>query len=79
MFTTLLTARSEEQLSSVLLAFNTFLETPGLVSFDGRNITVERSCLRDVNVLDLPPGTGDDFCRMGDPVCWRVNIWIWLS
>lgn len=79
MFTTLLTARSEEQLSSILLAFSTFLETPRVVSFDGRNITAERSCLRDINVLDLPPGTGDHFCRMGDTVCLRVDIWIWLS
>ncbi|XP_063270194.1 uncharacterized protein LOC134559406 [Prinia subflava] len=55
-FTTLLTARSEEQLNSILLAFNTFLETPRVVNFDGRNITAERSCLRDMNVLNLPPG-----------------------
>ncbi|RMC17927.1 hypothetical protein DUI87_05596 [Hirundo rustica rustica] len=55
-FTTLLTARSEEQLSSILLAFSTFLETPRVVNFDGRNITAERSCLRDMNVLNLPSG-----------------------
>lgn len=55
-FTTLLTAKSEDQLSSLLLAFKTFLETPGLVSFDRRNITVESSCFNDTRVPDLPPG-----------------------
>ncbi|XP_074014867.1 uncharacterized protein [Numenius arquata] len=55
-FTTLLTAKSEDQLSSLLLAFKTFLETPRLVSFDRRNITVESSCFKDINVPELPPG-----------------------
>uniref|UniRef100_A0A8B9IGK7 LTD domain-containing protein n=1 Tax=Anser cygnoides TaxID=8845 RepID=A0A8B9IGK7_ANSCY len=55
-FTTLLTAKSEDQLSSLLLAFNTFLESPRVVSFDRRNITAESSCFKDINVPDLPPG-----------------------
>ncbi|XP_050173787.1 uncharacterized protein LOC126641301 [Myiozetetes cayanensis] len=55
-FSTLLTARSEEQLSSFLLAFNTSLETPGVVSFGGRNVTVGSSCFKDINTPDLPPG-----------------------
>ncbi|KAF1417084.1 hypothetical protein FQV23_0016462, partial [Spheniscus humboldti] len=55
-FTTLLTAKSEDQLSSLLLAFKTFLETPRLVSFDRRNITAESSCFKDINVPDLSPG-----------------------
>ncbi|XP_014814167.1 PREDICTED: uncharacterized protein LOC106897803 isoform X2 [Calidris pugnax] len=55
-FTTLLTAKSEDQLSSLLLAFKTFLETPRLVSFDRRNITVESSCFKDFNVPELLPG-----------------------
>ncbi|XP_065500927.1 uncharacterized protein LOC135994349 isoform X1 [Caloenas nicobarica] len=55
-FTTLLTAKSEDQLSSLLLAFKTFLETPRVVSFDRRNITAESSCFKDINVPDLPPG-----------------------
>eukprot|EP00075_Anas_platyrhynchos_P002907 XP_005025964.2 uncharacterized protein LOC101800187 [Anas platyrhynchos] len=56
LFTTLLTAKSEDQLSSLLLAFNTFLESPRVVSFDRRNITAESSCFKDINVPDLPPG-----------------------
>ncbi|KAM6054679.1 uncharacterized protein VSU04_010845 isoform 2-T2 [Chlamydotis macqueenii] len=56
MFTTLLTAKSEGQLSSLLLAFKTFLETPSLVSFDRGNITVESSCFKDINAPDLAPG-----------------------
>ncbi|XP_040446634.1 uncharacterized protein LOC121086673 [Falco naumanni] len=55
-FTTLLTAKSEDELSSLLLAFKTFLETPRLLSFDRRNITAESSCSKDINVPDLPPG-----------------------
>ncbi|XP_068276378.1 uncharacterized protein [Nyctibius grandis] len=55
-FTTLLTAKSEDQLSSLLLAFQAFLETPSLGSFDRRNITAERSCFKDSDVPDLPPG-----------------------
>ncbi|KAM6249820.1 uncharacterized protein LJ264_009628 isoform 1-T2 [Porphyrio hochstetteri] len=54
-FTTLLTAKSEDQLSSLLLAFKTFLERPRLRSFDRRNITAESSCFKDINVPDLPP------------------------
>lgn len=56
-FTTLLTAKSEDQLSSLLLAFRTFLETPRLLSFDRGNITAESSCFKDIHVPDLPPGT----------------------
>ncbi|XP_031981993.1 uncharacterized protein LOC116452021 isoform X1 [Corvus moneduloides] len=63
-FTALLTARSEEQLSSILLAFSTFLETPRVVSFGGRNITTGRSCLRDMNV---PPGVPSEIPE-GTPV-----------
>ncbi|XP_054699285.1 uncharacterized protein LOC129213385 isoform X1 [Grus americana] len=55
-FTTLLTAKSEDQLSSLLLAFKTFLERPRLVSFNKRNITAEISCFKDINMPDLPPG-----------------------
>nr|XP_013795383.1 PREDICTED: uncharacterized protein LOC106482364 isoform X1 [Apteryx mantelli mantelli]XP_013795384.1 PREDICTED: uncharacterized protein LOC106482364 isoform X2 [Apteryx mantelli mantelli] len=54
-FTTLLTARSEDQLSSLLLAFKTFLESPRVLSFDGRNITAETSCFKDINEPELPP------------------------
>lgn len=55
-FTTLLTAKSEAQLSSLLLAFQTFLESPRAVSFDGRNVTAESSCFKDVPAPDLTPG-----------------------
>ncbi|XP_074697378.1 uncharacterized protein LOC141930445 isoform X1 [Strix aluco] len=55
-FTTLLTAKSEDQLSSLLLAFKTFLETPRLAHFDRMNITAESSCFNDINVPDFPPG-----------------------
>ncbi|XP_010009448.1 PREDICTED: uncharacterized protein LOC104403104 [Nestor notabilis] len=54
-FTTLLNAKSEDQLNSLLLAFRTFLETPRLVSFGRRNITAESSCFKDIDVPDLPP------------------------
>lgn len=68
LFTTLLTAKSEDQLSSLLLAFNTFLESPRVVSFDRRNITAESSCFKDINVPDLPPGTGHHSCMLRDTV-----------
>ncbi|XP_042720358.1 uncharacterized protein LOC122176123 isoform X3 [Lagopus leucura] len=55
-FTTLLTAKSEAQLSSLLLAFQTFLESPRAVSFDERNITAESSCFKDIPAPDLTPG-----------------------
>ncbi|OXB70828.1 UNVERIFIED_CONTAM: hypothetical protein H355_001320 [Colinus virginianus] len=54
-FTTLLTAKSEAQLSSLLLAFQTFLESPRAVSFDGTNITAESSCFKDVPQPDMTP------------------------
>ena len=76
MFTTLLTAKSEDQLSSLLLAFKTFLEMPRLVSFDRRNITAESSCFKDINVPDLPSGTCHLSCRLGDTMCWRVDMWV---
>lgn len=76
MFTALLTAKSEDQLSSLLLAFKTFLETPRLVSFDRRNITAESSCFKDINVPDLPPGTRHHSCRLGDMMCLRVEMWV---
>ncbi|XP_068765233.1 uncharacterized protein [Struthio camelus] len=55
-FTTLLNARSEDQLSSLLLAFKTFLESPRVLSFDRRNITAGSSCFKDINVPESPPG-----------------------
>lgn len=74
MFTTLLTAKSEDQLSSLLLAFKTLLETPRGGSFDRRNITVESSCFKDINVPDLPPGTSHNSCRLGDTMCLTVDM-----
>lgn len=76
MFTTLLTAKSEDQLSSLLLAFKTFLETPRLVSFGRRNITAESSCFKDVNASGLPPGTDHHSCRLGGTMCLRVDMWV---
>ncbi|XP_042691309.1 uncharacterized protein LOC122169313 [Centrocercus urophasianus] len=55
-FTTLLTAKSEAQLSSLLLAFQTFLESPRALRFDERNITAESSCFKDIPAPDLTPG-----------------------
>ncbi|XP_010224590.1 PREDICTED: uncharacterized protein LOC104578724, partial [Tinamus guttatus] len=55
-FSALLTARSEDQLSSLLLDFRTFLESPRVLSFDGKNITAESSCFKDMNASELPPG-----------------------
>lgn len=68
MFTTLLTAKSEAQLSSLLLAFQTFLKSPRAVSFDGRNVTAESSCFKDVPAPDLTPGTGRHSCVLGNAV-----------
>lgn len=72
-FTTLLTAKSEDQLSRLLLAFKTFLETPRVLSFDRRNITAESSCFKDLNVPDSPPGTSHNSCRLGDTMCLTVD------
>ncbi|XP_074961961.1 uncharacterized protein LOC142062812 isoform X1 [Phalacrocorax aristotelis] len=71
-FTTLLTAKSEDQMSSLLLAFKTFLETPRLVSFDRRNITAESSCFKDVNVPDLPPGVPSEIPEGTQEPCVQV-------
>ncbi|XP_064376726.1 uncharacterized protein LOC112983371 [Dromaius novaehollandiae] len=76
-FTTLLTARSEDQLSSLLLALKTFLESPRVLSVDGRNITAESSCFKDINEPELPPevpeGTQEPSTQMARLLISEIN------
>ncbi|XP_074867282.1 uncharacterized protein LOC142021895 isoform X2 [Carettochelys insculpta] len=57
--TVLLTAKSAEQLSSLLQAFTSFLESPREAGFGGWNATVENACSEDANVTASPTGTSE--------------------
>lgn len=56
-FTSLLTARSEDQLSSQLQAYSVFLEIKEAIDFGGWNGTVTRNC--SVDMPETSPGTCD--------------------
>lgn len=53
----LLIAKSAEQLSSLVQAFTSFLESPRAASFSSWNATVEKACFKHTNVTASPPGT----------------------
>ncbi|XP_066465567.1 uncharacterized protein [Tiliqua scincoides] len=53
-FTSLLTARSKDQLSSLLQTFSVLLESKEVMDFGGWNSTVARNC--SVNMTETPPG-----------------------
>ncbi|XP_044835055.1 uncharacterized protein LOC123343767 isoform X3 [Mauremys mutica] len=59
-FTMLLTAKSAEQLSSLVQAFTSFLENPRATSFSNWNATVEKACSKDANVTASPPGASSE-------------------
>ncbi|CAI5792225.1 LTD domain-containing protein [Podarcis lilfordi] len=56
-FTAFLTARSTEQLSSLLKAFSLLIESKEVLHFGKWNGTAVKACLRDTNMTDGPPGT----------------------
>ncbi|XP_053898659.1 uncharacterized protein LOC128844737 isoform X3 [Malaclemys terrapin pileata] len=62
-FTILLTAKSAEQLSSLVQAFTSFLESPRAANFSSWNATVEKACSKDANVTASPPGASSEGTR----------------
>ncbi|CAM5087099.1 unnamed protein product [Natator depressus] len=59
-FTMLLIAKSAEQLSSLVQAFTSFLESPRAASFSSWNATVEKACFKHTNVTASPPGASSE-------------------
>ncbi|KAG6922066.1 hypothetical protein G0U57_003950 [Chelydra serpentina] len=59
-FTMLLTAKSAEQLGSLVQAFTSFLESPRAASFSSWNATMEKACSKDANVTASPPGASSE-------------------